>query len=164
MRTGDRRRLLLVPLLAVLGLGAAGAADAPLARAVEDRDHARLRALLAEGADVNAAAPDGTTALHWAAHWSDREAARLLVRAGADVDAVNRYGATPLWLAAERAAGRRGRPAARGRRRRERARARRRGVAADGGGPRRRRGEPSSCSWRTAPTSTRGTAGAGRRR
>ena len=104
MRTGDRRRLLLVPVLAALSLAAVGAGDAPVARALEERDHARLRTLLAEGADVNATAPDGTTALHWAAHWSDAEAARLLVRAGADVDAANRYGATPLWLAAERAA------------------------------------------------------------
>ncbi len=107
MRTRDRLRLLLVPVLAALSLGAAAAAgygDAPVARAVEDRDHARLRALLARGADVDAPGPDGTTALHWAVHWNDAETAGLLVRAGADVDAANRYGATPLWLAAERAA------------------------------------------------------------
>ena len=103
MRTRDRRRLLLVPVLAALSLAAAGNGDAPVAQAVEDRDHARLRALLAQGADVNAPAPDGTTALHWAVHWNDAETAGLLVRAGADVEAANRYGATPLWLAAGRA-------------------------------------------------------------
>ncbi len=104
MRTRNRQRVLLVPVLAALSLAAGGGGDAPVARAVEDRDHARLRALLGQGADVEAPAPDGTTALHWAAHWSDTETARLLVDAGADVDAANRYGATPLWLAAERAA------------------------------------------------------------
>ncbi len=39
------------------------------------------------------------TALHWAAHRDDFEAARLLVDAGADVKAANRYGVTPLSLA-----------------------------------------------------------------
>ena len=104
MRARDRLRPWLVALLAVPGLGAAGNGDAPVAEAVQEQDHARLRALLERGADVDAPAPDGTTALHWAAHWSDPETVRLLVRAGADVDAANRYGATPLWLAAERAA------------------------------------------------------------
>ena len=42
---------------------------------------------------------DGTTALHWAAHFDNLAAADLLIRAGASVKAANRYGATPLWLA-----------------------------------------------------------------
>ena len=108
----------------MLSLGAAGGVagsvagsvtgddDAPVAQAAEERDGARLRALVEQGADVNTPGPDGTAALHWAVHWNDAEMARLLVRAGADVDAANRYGATPLWLAAERSAadraGRRG--------------------------------------------------------
>jgi len=55
-----------------------------------------LRALINQHADVNAAQPDGTTALHWAAHWNDAAAVDLLLRAGANAKAVNRYGATPL--------------------------------------------------------------------
>jgi ankyrin repeat protein len=55
-----------------------------------------LRALINQHADVNAAQPDGTTALHWAAHWNDAAAVDLLLRAGANTKAVNRYGATPL--------------------------------------------------------------------
>ena len=51
-------------------------------------------------APVNAAQADGTTALHWAAHWNDAEAVSLLLQAGADAKAVNRYGATPLSEAA----------------------------------------------------------------
>ena len=104
MGARDPLRPWLVALLAVLSLGTAGNDEAPVAQAAQARDHARLRALLEQGADVNAPAPDGTTALHWAVHWNDAETARLLVRGGADVDAANRYGATPLWLAAERGA------------------------------------------------------------
>jgi uncharacterized protein len=59
-------------------------------------DMEALRALVKQHADVNAAQPDGTTALHWAAHWNDAEAVDLLLRAGANAKAVNRYGATPL--------------------------------------------------------------------
>ena len=52
-------------------------------------------------ADVNAAQPDGTTALHWAARWDDLETAQLLIRAGADARAANHDGATPMFLAAQ---------------------------------------------------------------
>ncbi|MCY4601266.1 MAG: ankyrin repeat domain-containing protein [Acidobacteria bacterium] len=86
-----------VVLLALAGVGDA-ASDAPLVQAARDRDAASVRALLAEGADVNAAQPDGTTALHWAAHWDDYDTADLLIRRGADVNAENELGATPLWL------------------------------------------------------------------
>ncbi len=54
------------------------------------------RAGAAARIDVNAAQPDGTTALHWAVVWNNVEAVTLLLRAGADVKARNRYGATPL--------------------------------------------------------------------
>src|SRR5262245_27385944 len=88
-------------VLGVLGLSAAavGAERATLADAAEQRDKARVRALLESGVDVNAAQVDGTTALHWAAYYEDAEIAALLVRAGANVNAVNRYGVPPLSLA-----------------------------------------------------------------
>ena len=87
--------------IAVLGVGlcapAFGAARAALADAAEQRDKNTLRALLrATGTDVNAAQPDGTTALHWAAYNDDAEAVGLLVKAGANVNAVNRFGMLPL--------------------------------------------------------------------
>jgi ankyrin repeat protein len=66
------------------------------ADAVQKKDIGALRALVQRKADVNAAQPDGTTALHWAAVWNNEEAITLLLRAGADVKAMNRYGATPL--------------------------------------------------------------------
>jgi len=79
---------------------AALAASSPVADAVQNRDMAALQALLKQHASVNAAQPDGTTALHWAAHWNDAETAGLLLKAGADAKAVNQYGATPLSEAA----------------------------------------------------------------
>jgi ankyrin repeat protein len=45
---------------------------------------------------VNAADVEGMTALHWAAHWNDLDAAKQLIRAGANAKAANRYGVTPL--------------------------------------------------------------------
>ena len=57
-------------------------------------------ALGEQHANVNAAQADGTTALHWAAHWNDLDAVKLLLGAGADAKAANRYGATPLSEAA----------------------------------------------------------------
>ena len=57
-------------------------------------------ALVAAGADVDVAGPDGTRALHWAVQRNDRPLARRLIAAGARVDAANRYGVTPLALAA----------------------------------------------------------------
>src|SRR5499426_1714401 len=71
-------------------------AGADTANAAQNRDMTTLRALVRQRTDVNAAQPDGTTALHWAAHWNDLETVNLLLRAGADVKATNRYGATPL--------------------------------------------------------------------
>jgi len=53
----------------------------------------------AEGEDVNARGPDGTTALHWAVRANDLAKAEALLRAGADAKAADRYGVTPLYLA-----------------------------------------------------------------
>ncbi len=77
------------------------AADAPLLEAAKSGDAARIAALLAEGADAQAASPDGTTALHWAARAASPDAVEGLLAAGADPERANRYGITPLALAAE---------------------------------------------------------------
>ena len=89
---------LALAVIAVTGLAVA-AERAVVADAAERRDQSTVRALLAKGADVNAAQVDGTTALHWAAHYDDAEAAALLVKAAANVNAANRYGVPPLVLA-----------------------------------------------------------------
>jgi ankyrin repeat protein len=87
----------LVLATPVAGRGAEG--DGALVDAVKQRDVRAVRTLVSKG-DVNAAGPDGTTALHWAARSDDPEIVRLLIARGADVRATNRYGITPMWQAA----------------------------------------------------------------
>jgi ankyrin repeat protein len=91
-------RLILLGILTAAALSAAAASDA--ADAAEQRDTATLRKLISQRARINDAQPDGTTALHWAAHWNDLQSFTLLLSAGANAKAVNRYGATPLSEAA----------------------------------------------------------------
>ncbi len=52
-----------------------------------------------QGVDVNAAGPDGTTALHLALERDDSSIAQLLLRSHADATVATRYGITPLYLA-----------------------------------------------------------------
>jgi ankyrin repeat protein len=82
-------------------LAASGAAsdDLRVVDAAKKPDKEAVRSLIKASADVNAAQPDGATALHWAAHWDDLETAELLIRAGANLNAANEYGVTPLSLA-----------------------------------------------------------------
>jgi ankyrin repeat protein len=89
-------------LLACGGAFAATVAPAgpEVADAAQNSDIATLRTLLRQHAQVNAAQPDGTTALQWAAHWNDADAVNLLLTAGANAKTANRYGATPLSEAA----------------------------------------------------------------
>ncbi len=94
--------MLAAGAVALLAVGAPAASDGPhLVAAAERQDWRSVDALLAAGADVDAAQADGATALHWAAHWDARAALETLLRAGADVDAANDHGVTPLFLAAE---------------------------------------------------------------
>ena len=95
MRTRWNRTWLVVLLGGALN-GTAYAAGPDAADAAQRKDKNAIRALIKQRADVNGAQPDGTTALHWAAHWNDAELVDLLLRAGANAKAVNRYGATPL--------------------------------------------------------------------
>ncbi|MEX2609834.1 MAG: ankyrin repeat domain-containing protein, partial [Gemmatimonadota bacterium] len=57
--------------------------DAPVADAAMREDVAAVRALLQQGADVNAAQGDGMTALHWAAEHGHADMAGMLLYAGA---------------------------------------------------------------------------------
>ena len=74
------------------------AASTPLIDAVRARDAGRVRALLGNGADVNAAHGDGATPLHWAVHLGDAGVVEQLLRAGARANAANDLGVTPLYL------------------------------------------------------------------
>ena len=77
----------------------AASVKSPLADAAEKSDHAAIRTLLKQRADVNAPQADGMTALHWAAYKDDLETAKLLLKADADAKATNRYGVTALSMA-----------------------------------------------------------------
>ena len=89
---------LVISLVLVTGAAAAGG-DVRLIEAARTQDQAKVRALLAQHADVNARAEDGSTALLWAAHRNDLGVAELLIRAGADANAANDFRMTPLSLA-----------------------------------------------------------------
>ena len=94
------RVVMLLVVVTAAGLEAAGN-TVRLIDAVKQGNRAAVRALLTQKANVNAAEPDGMTALHWAVRSNDETTAQILVRAGANVKAVSRYGITPLKLAAE---------------------------------------------------------------
>ena len=81
------------------GSAAAANRDAALADAIERKNPAAVRALLAAGVDVNAPQADGMTPLHWAVYHDDGELAGRLAAAGAAVRTANRYGVTPLAIA-----------------------------------------------------------------
>ncbi len=87
----------VISLLMVVGLAAT--VDLRLVVAAKNQDREGVRSLMKENVDVNAAQPDGATALAWAAHWNDLETAELLIGGGADLNAANDYGVTPLSLA-----------------------------------------------------------------
>jgi len=100
MRIQTRYLGYVLGVLLSAGAGPLWAADAlSVADAAKAHDNAAVRTLVAEGSDVRATQADGTTALHWAAHFDALEIAELLIGAGADPNAVNDYGAIPLTMA-----------------------------------------------------------------
>jgi len=90
----------LIPLVLAVSLFGADASR-PMIDAAKRSDKDAVRSLIQKKTDVNAAEPDGTTALHWAAYRDDLESADLLLKAGAKVNAANDLGATPLWNASQ---------------------------------------------------------------
>src|SRR5687767_2457399 len=96
-----RLKTSVVGALSLAVLLAATKPDAPVADAAMRGDAEAVKALIKQGADVNAAQGDGMTALHWAAEKGDAALAQVLVTAGASVSATTRHGAhTPLHVAA----------------------------------------------------------------
>lgn len=86
-------------LLCALPLAAAQPDSTQLLSAAREGNTASVRALLRAGADANAAAPDGTRALHYAAQRNDAGSVRLLLAARAEADAATALQVTPLQLA-----------------------------------------------------------------
>jgi ankyrin repeat protein len=82
--------------------GAMQAAERTVPDAAMKGDLEAVRALLREGADVNAVQGDGLTALHWAAINGDAGLTATLLTAGGNPRAQTRFGGyTPLHVAAE---------------------------------------------------------------
>ncbi len=93
---------LLLLLLLVAGVADPARADTPpLVAAAQLGDTSAVIALIEQDAAVDAAAADGTTALHWATYHDDAEAVSALLAAGADVNAANDLGTTALWAACQ---------------------------------------------------------------
>ena len=97
---GRRSGILLFPLVLAAALRAAPA-DTRLVEALARHDLRAARTLLEQGADAEARAADGASALQWAAHWNDAELVGLLLKAGADANAADDHGVTALSLACE---------------------------------------------------------------
>ncbi len=74
---------------------------ASLLESVRSGNQEAAFAALKQGADVNSAESNGTTALHWAVHNGNVELVEKLIKAGAKVNAMNNYGASPMSEAAE---------------------------------------------------------------
>ena len=75
-------------------------ADADIVVAAKAQDWPQVYQLLkSRRTDVDATQPDGATALAWAAHWDEVQAAKRLLKSGADPDIANDYGVAPLMLA-----------------------------------------------------------------
>src|ERR1700723_2714930 len=92
------KRLIQFSMTALLSVAAYAATNGntALVDAVKNQDSEAVRTLLKQHVDVNAPEADGTTALHWAAHWGDLATVDALLAEGASATALNRYGATPL--------------------------------------------------------------------
>lgn len=99
-----RRRNIISPLAAVLALWASHVAKAADSRdllaAIRAGDHTQVEKLLHDGADVNSADADGTTALMHSVIESDANMMALLLKSGAGVNAKNASGSTALLYAA----------------------------------------------------------------
>jgi ankyrin repeat protein len=93
------------PLMAAAGLGAPRGGDEEVTDAGDRNDPVDvLKALVAKGANVNAANDLGMTPLHYAVQRGHERIIEYLAAAGARFDAANKQGRTPVELAKSRTA------------------------------------------------------------
>ena len=91
--------------LLILSFAASAATDldAKLLAAAQKANPTDIRGLLAQGADPNARAADGSTAMLYAAHFGASDSVQALLAAKGDPNLTNRYGMGPMHEAALRA-------------------------------------------------------------
>jgi uncharacterized protein len=95
------RSFAVATALLLAGAWVLAAADTTLLDPAESGDHdAAMHLLSTKGTNVNAAGPDGSTAIMYAAANGDLELVRALIQAGADVKAKNQFGTSALTEAA----------------------------------------------------------------
>ncbi len=96
------RLLVMAALAAVVAAPALAGegANAQLLEAAKSQDPETALYALKAGADPQSREPDGTTALHYAAHYGSVALVGALLRAKADPNARNEFGSTPLAEAA----------------------------------------------------------------
>jgi ankyrin repeat protein len=97
--SGTIRRLVAIGLLSLGAAVSSYAASTPetLVDLIRSGNReAVLAAITSPDLDVNAPAPDGSTALLWATYNVDHVLVRALLKAGAKPNVTNNYGSTPL--------------------------------------------------------------------
>jgi len=83
------------PLMMAAGLGRVADRN----KVASQRALEAVKLLVEKGADVNAKAAFGRTALHGAAYMGADDIVQFLVSKGADMNAMDKYGQTPLTIA-----------------------------------------------------------------
>ena len=96
---GQRWKLIMVYIYAVIFLLSGFAVAEPIHEAAKEGDLAKVKSLIAEGSDVNVRDENGFTPLHFAAYRGYKDVAELLILKGANVNAVDKWGGTPLHSA-----------------------------------------------------------------
>jgi len=99
------RVITAVPIVGLIvwlaAVSVATTAEPTLLDAAENGDRATVLRLLAQkGTNPNALAPDGTTAIMWAAHHDDLALVQALIKAGANANLKNQFGTSALAEAA----------------------------------------------------------------
>ena len=90
----------LLTLLSIAGSFLLAAGPPDLLIAIRNGDYGQVSRLLRDGADVNTADSDGTTALMHSIIESDAKITKLLINRGANVNAKNKLDSTALMYAA----------------------------------------------------------------
>lgn len=93
--------VVIAALISTLTISACGNKNDSLVRSAKEGRVEDVKALLKEGADVNAKTDTGATALMWACFFGKLDVVKVLLANGADVNAKDGRGWTALMTSAE---------------------------------------------------------------